>query len=90
MTPYSQVDLYVFWVYRAGLVYWPVLCRPGRQRMTRAAFDDPTRALLYGQAVEARYRRWVQATALKVLSVVFLWLALALATLAVWLVAIVG
>lgn len=56
---YQAVDLY--WVaLKSGLVaFWPVMRRPGRQRVTRRAFDHPSDAAVYGLRLQNRYQGFV-------------------------------
>ena len=39
------------------VMFWPVLSRPGRQRVTRYAFEHPSEAAVYGMSVVARFTR---------------------------------
>jgi hypothetical protein len=45
------------WIVRKGgeVMFWPVMARPGRQRKTRVAFDNPISAIRYGQRLQARF-----------------------------------
>ena len=52
--PYRYSRLYKKIIKKAN-VAWPVLVRPGRQRLTRACFDSPVNAIIYGKKLAERY-----------------------------------
>lgn len=54
---YTCIDVY--WLARGDqVVFWPVLRRPGRQRLTRLGFAHPIDAWWYGMAVQSRSERF--------------------------------
>jgi hypothetical protein len=54
MPAYEAVDVY--WVISGErAIFWPVMRRPGRQRVTRLAFMHPGDAAIYGLRLQNRY-----------------------------------
>jgi hypothetical protein len=55
---YELINIYDF---KCGdqVVYWPVMARPGRQRLSKCAFVNPGDAMDYGARLEQRYERFV-------------------------------